>query len=110
MDRRADGLESRLTPVRLRSPSARPAVHPTNCEQVAVPLRKDEEVQGIPVFVGVANTSEDKRTTVERSVWWAIARLATSRILVCLKGGDAHVERQFARIGWEVLCPTDRWR
>ena len=43
--------------------------------------------------------SEDKRTTVERSVWWAIARLATSRIPVCSKGGDAHVKRQFARIG-----------
>lgn len=41
---------------------------------------------------------------IERSVWWAIARLATSLQWYFPKGGDAHVEGELARIVCLLPC------
>ena len=72
-------------------------------EQVVVPLRKEEKGKGIPVF---ARKERRQADNCERSVWWAIARLATSRglksrrevTLMLIGSVLASVGRFFARL------------
>src|SRR6476646_9586460 len=63
-------------------------------------------VKGIPVFVSWCSAAETSGQLIERSVWYAIARLTTSVSSYCfsLEGGDAHVESEPARIGCLLPC------
>ena len=71
--------------------------------QAPTQLTKGHKVKGIPVFVRKYERRQ-RTKLIERSVWWAIARLATSLQWYFPKGGDAHVEGELARIVCLLPC------